>query len=470
MSFVTILCAVAVSAQQPVGSRDARSAPAWLTGSSMYQVFLSAFSAGGKLPAVTQKMPYIADLGAGIIYLSPLSRMSDKPAERSPYLAQNYYAIDPTYGTEADFHQLIEAAHQRGIRVMMDIVFYHASSDNVMMKTPEYYMHDQAGRVVLGAWKAPRPDFQNPALRQYLIASLLHWVRDFHVDGFRCDVSGGIPLSFWEQARAELDKVSRDVILLAEGDMPEDQLAAFDLNYNYPFYYFPLAAVMRDGEPASRLRTEWERAHAMFPRGARFLHFSDNHDQPRSVVLFGEKGALAAAVLNFALDGIPYVYNGQEFGAVQPGTDPTAWGDFWPLRPDPPHPFARPDGVPIPDFGGVAAISPQAKFRLFQRLFHMRKEEAALHSGEVIWVNNSAPNDVVSFLRKKGGEEILTIINLSNRARAGVVDLPWAEYRPLKNLIDDKIIQIPIQEGRIPFTLGAFDFIVGKRVAPLTLP
>ena len=182
-------------AQQSAGNRDARNPPASLAGSSMYQIFLSAFSASGKLPAVTQRMPYLADLGVGIIYLSPLSRMSDKPAERSPYLAQDYYAIDPTYGTEADLHQLIDAAHQRGMRVMMDIVFYHASSDNVMMKTPEYYMHDQAGRIVLGAWKAPRPDFQNPALRQYLIGSLLHWVKDFRVDGFRCDVSGGIPLS-----------------------------------------------------------------------------------------------------------------------------------------------------------------------------------------------------------------------------------------------------------------------------------
>ena len=90
-------------------------------------------------------MGYIAELGAAIVYLSPIQRMSAVGGFTNPYRISDYDAIDPEYGTEADLRALVEAAH-------------------------------------------------NPKLRKYLIGNLLHWVREGGVDGFRCDVAAGIPL------------------------------------------------------------------------------------------------------------------------------------------------------------------------------------------------------------------------------------------------------------------------------------
>ncbi len=108
------------------------------------------------------------------------------------------------------------------------------------------------------------PDYNNPQVRKYLIDSLVHWVRDFKVDGFRCDVGGGVPVSFWEEARKALDQVNRDVILLSESDRPDDQLQAFDINYNFQGY-LTLRSVIRDGEPAIKIREQWEEARKDLP-------------------------------------------------------------------------------------------------------------------------------------------------------------------------------------------------------------
>lgn len=76
---------------------------------------------------------------------------------------------------------------------------------------------------------------------------------EIRVDGYRCDVGAGVPLSFWEQGRKELDRVNPEVILVSEADRPDDQLNAFDISYNF-HYYLTLRSVLRDGDPAIRLR------------------------------------------------------------------------------------------------------------------------------------------------------------------------------------------------------------------------
>ena len=110
-----------------------------------------------------------------------------------------------------------------------------------------------------------------------------------------------------------MDKVNPSAIMLAEADVPAHQLKAFNISYNFP-YYSALQAVVVNGESADRIRQQWEKARAAFPRGSCFVHLNDNHDQNRADVVFGEKAALATSVLNLTLDGIPLLYNGEEIG------------------------------------------------------------------------------------------------------------------------------------------------------------
>jgi cyclomaltodextrinase / maltogenic alpha-amylase / neopullulanase len=428
------------------GSRDARPVPAWLSRSTIYELWLNAFSQEGNLRGAIPQLKRIADLGATIVYLGPIAKRSANP-KASPYSIADYNEIDPQCGTAQDLHDFVSAAHALHLKVMLDIVYYHTAPDNVMMqKDPGFFVKTEDGKIARGFWPQPLPDFNKPQVRKYLTDSLLHWARDFDIDGFRCDVGGGVPESFWVEARKALDKVNPEIILLSESDRPDDQLEAFDISYNF-HYYVALRSVLRDGAPAIAVRKSWESMHTTMPRGARLLHFSDNHDWPRAVMLFGQKGAMAASVLNFTLDGIPFIYNGQE---VDDAT-PTAWRKLAPIR--------------WSDTGNRAANEAmEATLTLYKKLFAMRASEAALTSGNVIWIDNDQPDSVLSYLRKLGNAEVLVIVNLSNRNVHVTVDLPVMDYYAVQNLLSPEKTWFSLYSGRVSADLGAFGYVVGKKI------
>jgi cyclomaltodextrinase / maltogenic alpha-amylase / neopullulanase len=426
-------------------SREARRVPEWLPRFTIYEVWLNAFSPEGTLRGAIPGLSRIADLGASVVYLGPIAKRSDSP-KASPYSIADYNTIDPECGTEQDLRNFIAQAHKLRLKVMLDIVYYHTAPDNVMMNDPDFFIKTLDGKIARGFWPQPLPDFSKPQVRKYLIDSLVHWVRDFGVDGYRCDVAGGVSIAFWNEARKQLDRVNPDVILLAESDRPDDQLQAFDINYNFQ-YYLGLRSVVRDGEPASKLREIWENNKETMPRGARLLHYSDNHDWRRAVVEFGNKGALAASVLDFTLDGIPFIYNGQEIG----DPTPTYWRTHVPIQ------WTKP---------GTSGEQKAIDFTLakYKALFQTRAKYAAFTVGDLEWINNTAPESVLSFLRKKENEEILVILNLSNRKVHVTVDLPVMDYYRVENLLEPGNTDFQLYSGRVSANLGAFESIVGKRI------
>jgi cyclomaltodextrinase / maltogenic alpha-amylase / neopullulanase len=451
LGFAVLMCAGVSSAQNlSFGSRDARPVPDWLNRGSIYELWLNAFSKEGTLRGAMPRLKDVADLGATIVYLGPIAKRSALP-HASPYSIADYNAIEPEFGTAADLHDFVDEAHRLHLKVMLDIVYYHAAPDNVLMADhPEFFVKTEQGNVARGFWPQPLPDFHNAQVRKYLADSLVHWVRDFGVDGFRCDVGGGVPVSFWDEARAALDKVNPEVVLLSESDRPDDQLQAFDINYNFQ-YYLALVSVIRDGAPASKIRDQWESMRANMPRGARLLHYSDNHDWPRAVLQFGKKGAMAAAVLDFTLDGVPFIYNGQE---VDDPT-PTSW--------------RRPAPIRWPEHVSSADKLAESTLDQYKKLFAMRASEPALTSGDLIWINNTEPASVLSFLRKKGNAEVLVIQNLSNRQVHVTIDLPVMDYYAVQNLLKPDKTWFQLYSGRVSADLGAFESVVGKKIplAPL---
>jgi glycosidase len=449
--FLSLSLGVGSAQNLSFGSQQARPVPEWLNSSSIYELWLTAFSKEGNLRGAIPGLKHVADLGATIVYLGPIAKYSASP-DASPYSVADYNAIDPAAGTPQDLQDFVAAAHKLHLKVMLDIVYYHTAPDNTMMKdNPSFFVKTQDGKIARGFWPQPLPDYKNPQVRKYLIDSLVHWVRDFQVDGFRCDVGGGVPVTFWNEAREALNKVNPNVILLSESDRPDDQLQAFDINYNFQ-YYLALVSVLRDGAPASKLRENWEETNSTMPRGARELHYTDNHDWPRSLVQFGEKGAMAASVLDFTLDGIPFLYNGQE--VADPSA--TSWRKLSPIRwSDPGSPS---DEKTI-----------QTTLEQYKKLCAMRASEPALTSGSVVWINNTEPKSVLSFMRKQGDSEILVILNLSNRNVHVTIDLPVMDYYKVQNLLSPGETWFQLYSGRVSADLGAFDYVVGKRIplAPL---
>jgi glycosidase len=453
IGFLTLALSVVSPGQtRPVAAQNARTAPEFMRGAVIYQIWMRSFTPEGTLYATTAHLQHIADLGATIVYISPLN-VHGYPSvfgPSTPYEIKDYDAIDPEYGTEADFKALVAQAHKVGLKVIMDIVYAHSANDNVLLNKPGFFQRTADGKLIMSRWRTPQPDFKNPPVREYFRNNMLHWIRDVGVDGFRADVAGGVPADFWDEARDAMDKVNPAVIMLAESDIPAHHLKAFDISYNFP-YYAALQAVVVNGESAERIRQQWEKARAAFPRGSFLLHLNDNHDHNRANVVFGEKAALATSVLNFTLDGIPLLYNGEEVGdstAPQQQSHVAIRWDLW-----------KPESQRRTSIAGQQ----NAKMRVYKQLIQVRRDEAALTSGELTWVGNSNPDGVVSFIRKRGNEEILVLINLSNRIAKIQVDVPASTYADARDLLKSRTVPASLTPDKFTCQLGAFDYVVAKR-------
>jgi glycosidase len=234
-----------------------------------------------------------------------------------------------------------------------------------------------------------------------MITMLKHWVTEFGVDGFRCDVASMVPTDFWEQARVELQKAKPDIFMLAEASKPELLVKAFDADYAWPFHAM-LNKVMLEGAPASDLRRSWEESQRQFPKGALHLRISDNHDEARAVARFGMRGALAAQAMMLTLDGVPLFYNGMEVGDAAESGDPALFEKlpiFWKSKERP----------PLRD--------------IYRELIKLRKDHAAFRNDRVEWLHNSNEADLVTFMRLDGKDEFVVVINLSSRPQIGWVEV-----------------------------------------------
>src|SRR5262249_48392610 len=155
-------------------------------------------------------------------------------------------------------------------KVFIDVVANHTSWDSTLMKHPDWYKHDAAGRII-----PPNPDwvdvaqldYSNPALREYMRGMLVRWLRDYGLDGFRCDYAAGVPGVCGEGVRPYSDEVRPTRASLAEADDPLLLQRAFDIDYAWDFYHV-VSDTLAGRAPASAIRASWERAEALYPRGA----------------------------------------------------------------------------------------------------------------------------------------------------------------------------------------------------------
>ena len=385
----------------------ARSAPQWARDGVVYEIFTRQFSATGDFNGITARLDDLKNLGVNILWLMPIHPNGEKLKKGtfgSPYAVRDFYAIDPNQGTTNDFKKLVTESHKRGMKVIIDLVANHTAWDSVMMSTPEFYKRDAAGKITppVPEWTdVAGLNYANPKLREYMIAMLKHWLTEFDLDGFRCDVAGMVPTDFWEQARAELHAVKPDIFMLAEGSKPELLVKAFDADYAWPLHA-TLNKVMLEGQPASELRRSHEESLRQFPKGSLHLRISDNHDEARAVARFGVRGALAAQGLMLTLDGIPLFYNGMEVGDAAESGDPALFEKlpvFW-------KPKERP---PLAD--------------IYRQLIKLRKDHVAFRNDRVIWLRNSNEADLVTIMRLEGKDEFVIVVNLSSRPQIGWVEV-----------------------------------------------
>ena len=433
-------------AQEPdpaVASLQARPSPEWLKSGAIYQIFVRSFSASGDLNGVTVRLDDLHKLGVNILWLMPIhpyGQVKKKGSLGSPYAVRDYYAVDAALGTKGDLHRLVQEAHKRQMKVIIDMVANHTSWDSVMMAHSDFYKKDKEGHVTYPYdWTdVAALDYSNPKLRRYMTDMLLHWVKDFDLDGFRCDAAGEVPTDFWEQARKELEEAKPDIIMLAEASKPELMRSAFDIDYAWPMLH-TVDDIEMNGEPATKVRDMMEQQDALFPKGALHMRMSDDHDELRATTRYGFPGAIAASALMFTLDGVPLIYNGMEVGDATQSRDPALFEPqkiFW---------------------GAEKWHSDYPKF--YTLLTSLRREHPALRQGATIWLHNSDEQHVVTYLRRAASEEFLVAINLSNTPFRGSVEAAgnWKE------------IELPVSKPKpetVPFlSLNAFEARIFQKQA-----
>jgi glycosidase len=419
--------------------------PEWLRGAVVYEIFPRNFSGPGNLDAITGRLDELKDLGVDVLWLMPIHPTGIKMKKGSigsPFAVRDFYAVNPDYGTTNDFLQLVDGAHQRNLKIVMEIVAGQTAWDSVLMAHPDYYLKDTNGMIIPPdpAWTdVAGLNYANPEVRRYMIGMMEYWMTNFGVDGFRCDVAPNVPVDFWEEARAELEKINPQVVILADAGAKPDLLnGAFDVDSSWALIS-TLDTVMNGVEPASYLEQSWEHTAQQFPAGSLHLRFTDTHEEPRAVARYGLDGALAAQVLMLTLDGVPLFYNGMEVGDATESADPALFEKmpvFW-------HPAGR------------------AQLRdIYRDLIKLRKHYGALHAGEVAWQQNTAPDHVVSFIRRDAQDEFLVLINLANHTVTGSVELADAAgFAPVS--IGNRPAQV---DANLPdFSLPGFGWFIYHR-------
>jgi glycosidase len=391
---------VAVAQPTPAQGLAPRAAPdtSWVASSALYEVFVQDFSPSGDFRGVMDGLDRIQSSGADVVWLMPIHPIgveNRKGPLGSPYAVRDYRAINPAYGTAADFRALVNAVHTRGMKIILDWVPDHTARDHPWVwEHPDFYIRNERGEPSvprdpdgkLTDWTdVVQLDYWNPEVRREMIATMHWWLDEFGIDGFRVDVAGFVPYDFWLEALPALRAaVPSRLLFLAEWDDPEMHRLGYDLTYAWDSYS-RLKAVWKGAAASTFVRQELADLQAMPPGGMR-MRFTTNHDEtawdnPPVTIFGGAAGARAAFVAMALLPGRPLLYNGQE--------------------------VESPQKLGIFEREAIAWDQPQAsEARAFYcRVLQLARTEPALIRGAFAEIATDAPDDLIAY--RRGGLVVL---------------------------------------------------------------
>ena len=451
----------------------------WKRGAVCYEVFVRSFydSDGdgiGDLNGLTQKLDHIndgnpdskRDLGARCIWLMPVVA---SPSYHGCD-ATNYYRVNPQYGTNADFQRFVRAAHRRGVRVLVDMVLNHVSSEHPAFQSAlidprspyrSWFRWSQTKPDQKGPWgqevwhKSPvrdeyyygvfwegMPDlnYDTPAVRDEAKKIARFWLDSMHVDGFRLDavpylVEQGSQLAGTPGTHAFLREYEQYVRRISPGSFTVGEVwdSIGTVKSYYPdqldsYFTFELSDDLIDAVrtgSGSKLLDAYLRMQTLEP-AARWSPFLRNHDQTRTMTALGGEVARAklAATLLLTLPGLPFVYYGEEIGMTGDKPDPRIRTPMqWRAGPAAGFTNALPWEPLQPDSmtANVAAEDGDrgSLLGLYRTLIHLRGSNQALAVGELVPLHAS-DSSVVAYLRRDGARAVLVVANLGARATESV--------------------------------------------------
>lgn len=438
-----------------INRSDLQQVPEWVHTAVFYQIFVERFCNGdssndpekltpwgtppgphsfygGDLQGILDRLPYLRELGVNGIYLTPIF----ESGSNHKYDTIDYRKIDPAFGDEELLRRLVDAAHQMGIRVMLDGVFNHSSwkfrpFQDVMEngeKSPyrdwfcidsfpltrftEREVSDYSRpldlsrlnyRIFGTSPSMPKLNTDNPQLRQYLLDSVAMWTRKTGIDGWRLDVSDEVSHSFWRDFRKTVKKINPDALIIGENwhnAFPWLYGDQFDGVMNYAvtksciefFARRKIGPTQFAGEISACLMRNFDQVNFAM------LNLLDSHDTMRFLTWCGgdERRLRLAALFLFSYTGMPCVYYGSEIGMEGRG-DPDCRRTF--------------------DWNREHWN--QNLFRYYQKLIALRRREKALQYGTI----RIREKDGVVYLRRSFEGNVL-VTALNNTGEKKMIVLP----------------------------------------------
>ena len=449
----------------------------WWNDRVFYEVFVRSFRDAdgdgvGDLAGLTASLDYLNDgdptttddLGITGLWLMPIF---PSPSYHG-YDVTDYRAINPDYGTMANFEAFLDAAHERGIAVLIDLVINHTSSEHPWFEAStagdptygDWYLWRDTDPRTTSPWGTPvwhagddgfyfglfwegMPDLniEHPDVTAEIHDIARFWLEDVGVDGFRIDaarhlIEDGTTMSdtpatvaWLEEFNAHVDSISPDALVLGEVWSPTATVAqyvpeALDLAFEFDLAAAGGAAVA--AQDAAVLERAMGTVTAAYPE-LQYATFLTNHDMNRIMSDAGGDLRLAklAGAWLLTSPGVPFVYYGEEVGlegvkpderirtpmpwtAEEPGVGFTT-GTPW----QPPDPGYERSNV------AAETDDPESLLSLYRALIQDRASSPALRRGDVVPVETSA-TAVTAFLRTEGDDHVLVVLNLGPD---GVVDL-----------------------------------------------
>jgi glycosidase len=381
--------------------------PEWAKNATIYEVNTRQFSPEGNFKAVEAQLPRLKEMGVDILWLMPIypvSQKNKKGSLGSPYAIADYKAINPDYGTLADFKSLVRRAHALGLHVILDWVPNHTGWDHVWVKEhPDWYTQVNGKMIAPIDPKTGKPtdwtdvidlNYDNPNMRKGMIDAMQYWLKECDIDGYRCDVAGFVPNDFWAQLRPKLDKIKTVFMLSEWEDEPDQFKSCFNMNYGWSMHTM-MKAVAKGARTADKIDSLREANQKRFPTWYYQMIFTQNHDENTWNGTLAESFGPAAdafIVLSSTLEGMPLVYNGMESNLNKRlaffEKDTISWGNY-----------------PKSDF--------------FKALLTLKHRNRALWNGlsggKVEKIITDHDDKIYAFHRQRDSDRVIVLLNLSNQ-------------------------------------------------------
>lgn len=307
----------------------------------IYEVHVGDFSPAGTFKGLAERLDYIADLGVDAIELMPVQEF---PGDRSwGYNPAYFFAVESAYGSAAEFKQLVDAAHQKGIGIILDMVFAHTTADGPISRLYPFDENPYFGSGT-NPWGFPSLDHWNDATKQLIRDVQDYWLTEFHIDGFRYDYVEGIRydglsgMSFIAWAA----KQTKPYAYLIAEDIVADPAAVVrdtetDCSWHWQFNKVIRAQLYENEYQGNAYGDMDAIARVLSFAGDRYhdnaqpINFIETHDEERVIAdaqscnpkidgAGATRKSMLGAIALFTAQGVPMLYHGQEFGTKSPKT------------------------------------------------------------------------------------------------------------------------------------------------------